>query len=459
MSRPNILFITYDQMRYDCVGASHIRPVKTPNIDRIADNGAYFENCYTPMPVCCPARQSMLTAKRPEQLGALWNHHGIFPVKHITPETPNFVNRLVENGYNAEFIGSWEADPENSPLAYGYKKFISKQEIQKKIDEKYPDVKYTNSWFGCENPVPLEDSFTHTSAKIVINELEELSKSEKPFFLHIDNTEPHLPVRPSYPFSNMYNPDEIERWGTLDDTYEGKPYIHKQQTLNWGLEGKTWEDWKYTVALYYGLVSQYDDALGRILDKVEELGIAENTIIVYTCDHGDMCGSHGYLDKHICMYEDILHIPLAIRWDGHIKKQRYDAFCYQCLDVPPTIMNLAGIPLDFPNDGKDLSEYMLNGGDDGRDFAVSAYNGMQFGLMTLRSITTKKYKYVWNLTDIDELYDLEIDPYELHNLIYDEDKKNVIADLRKKLYYELQRCHDCAISCVGRVHLLVGKKI
>jgi len=456
--RPNILFIMYDQQRYDCVEPSGIFPVKTPNIKRIADNGAYFENCYTPIPVCCPARQTLFVGRRPEAYGGLWNPHIVFPIRD-TPDCDRYTQRIKDSGYNTAYVGLWEADPVKSPLDYGFDSYVGRADINRMIAEKHPDVKYTNGYFGEPNPIPLEDAYTHMTAKLACERLDELMAKDEPWYLHIDSPEPHLPCRPSAPFDTMYDPDEIPEWGTNCETFEGKPYIQKQQLINWELENKTWDDWKHTVAMYYGIVSQYDDAIGRILDKLEEGGQLENTIIVYTTDHGDMCGGHRLIDKHYNMYEDITHIPCTIRWDGHIVPGRYTGYMYQCLDVIPTVLSLAGIDIPEGHQGSDLSSYLTSGNfDEGRDHIVSTYNGQQFGLYCSRMIKKGDLKYVWNLTDIDELYDLSVDPKELTNRIYDESYAPQIAELRKLLLAELERCGDPIVNwnrkqlSEGRIH-------
>ena len=458
--RPNILLMTYDQQRYDCVSMSGIYPVSTPNLERIANNGVFFENAYTPIPVCAPARQAMMTGRRPEAHGGLWNPHIVFPVNMIPEGTYSWTRQLHDSGYSTAFIGTWEADDKHSPDYYGYSHFVSRGQINAEIAEKYPSVTYKNGYFGEANPVPLEDSYTHIAARHVIEKIDEYSALDEPWFIHMDNPEPHLPCRPSAPFDTMYDPDEVPVWGAFGETFEGKPYIQHQQLINWELEERGWDQWKHTVANYYGIISQYDNAVGRILDKLEQSGEIENTIIIYTTDHGDMCGSHRLIDKHYNLYQDICHIPLAIRWDGHIAVQRYTGFAHQCLDVPPTLMAMAGeaVPEGIFQ-GEDLSELLCKGiPTDGRDFAVSTYNGQQFGLFCERMICDGKYKYVWNLTDTDEFYDLSADPYELTNIIKNPETAETLAAMRIKLHDELKRCGDPIIGWTKN-QLLLGRKL
>ncbi|NLE12403.1 MAG: sulfatase-like hydrolase/transferase [Clostridiales bacterium] len=461
MKRPNLLFIMYDQQRYDCVEMSGMNPVKTPNLARIADGGVFFEKAYTPIPVCVPARNALFSGRRPEAYGGLWNPHIVFPIHGMEDDCYSWTRDIRDSGYNTAYIGLWEADSHKQPSDYGFNSYIGRSDINKLVNEKHSGIQWKNGYFGEPSPIPLEHSYTHQVARLACEKLEELHEAGQPWYLHLDNPEPHLPCRPSAPFDTMYNPDELPAWGSIGETFENKPYIQHQQLINWELENRTWEnDWKYTAAMYYGIISQYDDAVGRILNKLDELGETENTIIVYVTDHGDLCGGHRLIDKHYNMYEDITHVPMAVRWDGRIKPNRFTGFVSSMLDLPPTIMGLMGLPV--PNgvfQGKDLSPELLAGdSSDGREYAVSTYNGQQFGLYCERMIVGEHYKYVWNLTDIDELYDLKNDPHELTNLIRNESLAPVLSELREKLYHELERCGDPIIRW-NKAQLLSGRKL
>ena len=459
MNNKNLLFIMCDQQRYDCVGFSGIRPVKTPNIDKIARSGAWFSNAYTPIPVCAPARQAAICGKRPEGFGGLWNFHIVHPVCGVSPDEYIYPRHLKENGYNTAFCGKWNISASLPPEKFGFDKYVSDGEINSGINQKYPDIKYQNGYFGDPCPVELEDSHTHVLAKKTNDIINDFAKQNKPWFVNIDFSEPHLPCRPSAPFDTMYKPGDIKKWGGFDDEFANKPYIHKHQVINWELEERTWEQWSRTVALYYGYISQYDDAIGKILKNLEETGQLENTVIIYTCDHGDLCGSHKMIDKHYVMYEDLTHVPFAI-WDGGaVKPQIFDGYTHNCLDVVPTILDL--LDIEKPENifhGESLAPSLINGTEWTRDYAVSSYNGQQFGLYSARCIKTDGCKYVWNLSDTDEFYDLNADPYELNNIIYDKSKAEIIAELRIKLYKELDKCRDPMINWT-KDQLLKGRKI
>ena len=450
MNKPNILFIMLDQQRLDCIGASGVRPVKTPNIDKLADGGVFFEKALTPIPVCAPTRQSLISGRRPESFGGIWNDGIVFPVMALSKDDYAFPRELREQGYKTAFLGKWDVNKKVPPTEYGFFDYVPDSAITSEIAQKYPNTEYKNGFFGDPCPVPLEDSHTHLMADRVCEMIDNYSKENSPWYIQVEYTEPHLPVRPSAPYDTMYNPEDIEPWGSFGDTYENKPYIQRQQLKSWRIENRTWEEWSRTVALYYGLISQVDDAIGKIINAVDKTEKRNETVIILTSDHGDMCGAHRMIDKHYNMYDDICRIPLIFNYEGTVAPCRYKGYVHHTLDIVPTILELAGVDLTESSEkrclqGTSLKEQLLSGNHDYRDFAVSSYNGQQFGLYCERMIRTDKYKYVWNPTDIDEAYDLENDPYELKNIIYDIDH-DILRELRLKLYNELKRCGDKLVS-------------
>ena len=460
-NKPNLLFIMCDQQRLDCLGYSGIRPVKTPNIDSIAKDGTWFRNAYTPIPVCAPARQALFSGRRPETYGALWNFDIVFPVGQIPEGSYSWTKQIHDSGYSTAFLGKWNVSNTRKPAEFGFDEAVSDSDIMSRISKKYPSQDYPNGFFGDPSPVALEDSHTHQLAGEASSLIRTYSTADKPWYVHVDFQEPHLPCRPSAPFCDMYSPADIPEWGGFRDGFINKPYIHKQQIINWELEDKPWSEWARTVALYYGMISQMDDAIGRILKTLRESGQEDNTIVVFTCDHGDLCGSHNMIDKHYVMFEDLTHIPLIIKYPQKLGSKDYEGYVHNCIDLPPTLLELMSLtpPEEAKLQGENLVPVLT--GEDGalaRDYAVSTYNGQQFGLYCTRAIKNGRYKYVWNLTDIDELYDLDSDPYELDNRIYDKSLTGELESLRRKLYDELARCDDKIVGWTSK-QLLDGKKI
>ena len=441
--KPNILLIMSDQHRYDCIGYSRDYPVSTPHLDRLAAQGACFTNAYTPIPLCCPARQSLLAGRRPESFHAFWNAD-LVPNAELSPEAYTWTKALQENGYRNGYVGKWHVNREHSPLAYGFDDYVGEADYRRFREEKHPDIQFTNGWFGEPDPVPLEDTRTHWLADQAIALIERYASSGVPWHIRLDLPEPHLPCRPHPKFLEQYENIEIPQWRSFGDTFLGKPYIQKQQLLNWGVEDYAWEDWEPIVRRYYAIISQLDDAVGKVLGRLADLGLDGDTVVIYTADHGDMCGGHRMMDKHYIMYDDVVRVPLIIRYPGKVPAgARVDRFVYNLLDLPPTLLEWAGlsIPADFHGaslaailEGRPVAEW--------RTEVVSTYNGQQFGLYNQRMIRSADFKYVWNMTDTDELYDLRQDPDELRNVAGDPAYAGVLSELRSKLYRELTRHED-----------------
>ncbi|SFS68201.1 sulfatase-like hydrolase/transferase [Paenibacillus sp. BC26] len=463
---PNILLITADQLRYDCVGYSRVYPVQTPNLDRLAAQSTVFHHAYSHIPVCSPARQSMLHGRRAETIGALWNYNAFLPVGCLQPEQYSWSAALAEKGYRSAFLGKWGVNPSEDPTAFGYDSYVSESSYREFRKKRYPELAYTNGYFGETNPIPLADSETHWFADRTIEAIDQLNAGEEPWHVAVHFAEPHLPCRPAGRFADMYDPDEIPEWHGFRETFVGKPYIQQQQLVSWGVENYTWDDWAPVVARYYGIISQLDEAIGRILEALEQKGAAENTVVIFTADHGDLCGSHRMMDKHYILYDDVVRVPLMISWPGQLQAgAANDDFVYNLLDLGPTVLELAGVTDNppFKFHGQSIVPLLHVSAPQGagwREEIVASYNGQQFGLYTQRMIRTQTWKYIWNLTDTDELYHMQSDPAELINLIGESEHADVVVDLRKRLYNRLAADEDPVVSNEWtRRQLLNGAKL
>lgn len=464
--RPNVLLITADQLRADCVGYSNQYPVRTPHLDRLSEQGVAFSHAYSVLPVCAPSRQSLLRGRRPETFGALWNYSGAMPVAALSPDAYTWTGAVAGSGYATAYLGKWGVNPAHGPEAYGYESYVSEAEYVGFVTEKYPDIRYWNGFFGEESPLPLEDAQTHWFAARAGEMLEQLRDDGRPWHLALHFSEPHLPCRPSAPFAAMYAAADIPEWAGFRETFVGKPYIQRQQLMSWGVEGYSWQDWAPIVARYYAVISQLDDAIGRVLETLEQLGMGDDTLVIFTADHGDMCGSHGMMDKHYIMYDDVVRVPLIVRLpssgDG-AGVRRCDRFVYNFLDLTPTILELLNLQVHDPGDLQGRSLVPLLAGeepDDWRDAVVSTYNGQQFGLYTQRMIRTADWKYIWNLTDVDELYDMIGDPGELKNLSGSTEHTELLAMLRRRLHEQLTADGDTIVANEWtRRQLLQGAKL
>ena len=461
MKQHNVLMIMSDQHRADCVGYVNKYPVKTPNLDKLATEGLWFSNAFTTIPTCCPARQSMLTGKTAENIGGLWNYDITLPITSLPPENDTWTKELKSAGFSLGYIGKWHVNPYHNPLEYGFDYYYGIEDYEKYFKSITLNKSYVGGWQGEEDIVSLDNSRTHIFAQKTIELIKEFNSSRKPWHIRLDFPEPHLPCRPAEPFYSMYSPKDIPKWHNFEDNYKNKPYIQKKQLKNWGVSNYTWKDWAPIVKNYYGSISQCDDAIGKVLDAVEELGIIENTIIIYTSDHGDMGGAHRMVDKHYVMYDDVIQVPLIVRMPKKKNmSNRCDYFIPHTIDLPPTIMEALKLPLPDYFQGRSFLSILNNKPiKEFRENVVASYNGAQFGLFCQRMIRTKNWKYIWNLTDIDELYFLEKDPSELENLTDEKEYQEIQAKLKHDLYQYLIHHKDDILKQSWLTHQLIEQDI
>jgi arylsulfatase A-like enzyme len=216
--------------------------------------------------------------------------------------------------------------------------------------------------------------------------------------------------------------------------------MHKRESESWGKI--TEKDYQESRAFFYAYTEQLDTQIGRILDALEKTGQADNTIVVYTTDHGDMVGAHRMWIKGWIPYEECYRIPLVIRWREKIKPGLVSNRLVQTHDLAHTYVDILGLePLQFP-DGKSIAPlFEKPDRTDWRDDILCAFYGGEF-LYTQRIVITERYKYVFNGFDYDECYDLAKDPEEMHNCINDPEYKPVVDDMRARLYDLMNKFED-----------------
>lgn len=445
--RPNVLVLVSDQHRADAMEGRGVA-VSTPNLAKLASEGVEFERAYTPIPLCTPSRQSFLRGRRAETFGGLWNYDIGPLVGALSPDEYSWPRSLQQAGYSSSYLGKWHVNPDFDPTAFGYDEYVPESAYDESMQTGLPTSaqgipKRWTDWHGAPSPDPVESSRTHWLADQASERVRALSNRRTPWHIRVDFSEPHLPCRPSEPFASMYPPASVRKWSNFDDPLIGKPYIQRQQRVNWHVEDMQWEDWAPGVARYLSMISQLDDALGRILRTVQDAGVADETVVVYTTDHGDLCGAHGMLDKHHVMYEEVVRVPLIMRWPAKIAAGTVvEDFVYNMLDIGPTIVDACGTEPAPDFQGRSLFAAIEGRDANPRSEVISTYNGQQFGLYSQRMLRTNEWKYIWNGTDVDELYDMKEDPAELVNLSGDVRYRSVLGELRSRLYFAMKSSGD-----------------
>lgn len=459
MPPANILLIHVDQHRFDCVGVNGHPAAHTPNLDRLAAEGVNFTHAFCPIAVCMPARTSLMTGRYPTQHGCLVNDgvEGYWPAR---ADLPTLSQTIRAAGYTLGHVGKWGIGLDASPAALGFDDYVPASDYRAwRHSQDMPPPPRTNAWFGePDTGVTPEQSAPGWGANQVIRLLEQYADAGAPFFLRWDPEEPHLPSRPPEPFASLIKPEHVPPWPSYPDPLINKPTIQRQQLRSWGIDGWTWERWAPIVAYYLGVVALIDQQVGRILAKLDELGLKEETLVVYTSDHGDLCGGHGMIDKHYVMYDDVMRVPLMMRWPGKLRAGHTEAaFVTSALDLATTFCTVVGIEPPETFQGHDLIA-LANCGQPPRALVFGSYHGAQFGAYSQRMVRTRAWKYIWNPTAEDELYDLAADPGELHNRAADPACSEILRTLRGELVAWMAAIKDPLLNEWTRRQLLDGHK-
>ena len=201
----------------------------------------------------------------------------------------------------------------------------------------------------------------------------------------------------------------------------------------WGIRDWTWQQWQEIVSYYFAVITELDHHIGRVIAALERHGLLDDTLVIYTTDHGDFCGGHGLIDKHFSMYDDIVRVPLVLRWPAGIAPNSVcDAFVTHELDIARTLLDAAGIAAPDSFMGMNLLDLAAQRVPHRTDI-FSQYFGTESGMYSVRMVRDRDFKYVYNPTAFDELYDLRNDPGEIHNRIDDPGLKDELARLKQRL--------------------------
>ncbi|NJL30162.1 MAG: sulfatase-like hydrolase/transferase [Phycisphaerales bacterium] len=433
-AQPNILFILVDQQRYDSLASSGHPLVKTPNLDRLAAQGVRFTRAYTACALSSPVRASIMTGLYPHTHQVLTNVHDYQSTLNLSPEHPTFATMLKEAGYRTGYSGKWHVAKTLGPQAYGFDDVFT-ENLGPRLESKCPPSNATWSRRTSDETVltmphgsltvagrleePKEVMQEHRALTHGLKFLRDYAGTPKqPFFLRVDFFGPHLPCIVPEPYASMYKPEDVPDDPTFYDQFVGKPWIQKDMQRRWGTDKLNWNDWRKVRARYYGYITMIDDYIGQLLAQLDQSGLAENTLVIYSSDHGDACGSRGMVDKGYCGYEELYHVPMIARWPGVTHAGEVCDRFTNHVDLMPTFLQAGQckVPQDMPQHGRSLIP-LLEGKPPSNwpSYTVSEFHGMQWGYYSQRIVRSERYKLVFNATDLCELYDLESDPWELTN--------------------------------------------
>lgn len=450
MSKPNILIFMTDQQRGDSIFPHRNKYNKciTPNLDKMYHDGSIsFSNAFTVSPHCCPSRASFFTGLYPTEHG-VWNNIdlGSSFSKGLYNDIPLFTD-FMKNDYDLYYTGKWHASNIERPSDRRFVEFgkVHVNKIDRLNDR--PNMNEWNAYRNMTDPYcesPRQDgeikrygygSYFHYGTRekpnndkeITLNicdKLNELKSSDKPWLLYAGPIGPHDPYMVPQEFLDMYDINDIRLPDSFSDTMQDKPALYrKTRSL---FDQLTEREQKESIRHYLAYCSYEDSLFGEVIDTLKKHGQYDNTIVIYTSDHGDYTAEHGLYCKGLPCFNSAYHIPLMIKPAGNNNISRTIDNYVSIVDIASTIMDLIGI--EFNASGKSLLLEF-----DGNNEIYTQSNGNeQLGIQ--RSVMTHKWKYVYNGYDYDELYDMENDPEQITNLINNPDYDNVLKEMAKKLW-------------------------
>ena len=469
--RPNILLIVTDQHRLEAVGAYGDTPCQTPHIDRLAERGTRFENVYTTYPVCSPARGTIMTGQWPMRHGITANTNNLTAACHHVRDSPNLLPRKLQaRGYRTGYTGKWHLGDSKDAMHLG--KYESPWPHIEALPRdygfdgqnfpghgaggfQYPEYKqylkdhgFTGAKENGELTEPVESTVPYFLTSHTISLIDQYREAEEPFFIWHNFWGPHGPYLATKEYNDIYRDMDLPPWPNFDWPAQDTPGPHQAKIYR-DPKAASWRDyWQRQLQRYYAFTTMIDDQIGRMLQHLEETGLAENTVVIFCADHGETLGSHGGLtDKGYHHFEEIQRIPLIVRGPGVREAQVRDELI-SLADLMPTVCDLAGDDAEHePIQGRSFAPLLKGQAvPDWREDVLIEFDGLNNGACTIRTLVAGRYKYGLNLVHQDELYDLEADPWETRNLIADADHQALAQRLRERIFEWMQEADDQALA-------------
>lgn len=440
--RPNIVFILTDQQRYDTIAALGFDHMNTPNLDRLAQQGTVFENMYITAPSCAPSRASLFSGVYPHTNGVFRNDE---------PWNYCWVKDLAETGYHTVNVGKMHTFPVESPFGFHERHVVENK------DRDHPNLPfYLDNWdkayfmSGLTKPSRVTQRERTDYDKLLGAWTWEHDESlhpdvfvgrmacwwldrypgEGPFFLQVGLPGPHPPYDPTQEYLDQYADADLPAVIPEDaDTQPQAMQTLRDFHLNDDADGIVHlpapdaEQSRRQRAHYYANVTMIDKQVGDILDTLEKRGDLDNSIIIFTSDHGDCLGDHGHSQKWN-MYESTVHVPALISWPGHIKENNRVSDLVSLIDLGPTILEYAGVKPHDWMEADSLRPYLSNNSaaqaPRQRVYAEHSDDKLLTGTKFMTMIRDGSVKLV-HFVDSDDgmLFDLDQDPDETHNLWHD----------------------------------------
>jgi arylsulfatase A-like enzyme len=457
--RPNILWICTDQQRYDTIHALGNKYIRTPNLDRLVATGTAFEHAYCQTPICTPSRGSFLTGMYPSTIHACINGSD-----HWDEAAPLVTKMLADIGYDCGLAGKLHLssamahEPERRPKDDGYRCFwyshAPHQGIGKgnrytdwleSIGQDYKKLKENYGY------IPAQWHQTTWCADRAIEFMKE--KRSGPWLFSVNIYDPHGPFDPPQKYLDRYDIDSLPGPRCRESDIEAQQCFDR---INYkGFAGDTRNrKGKERQAKYWAQIELIDENVGRMLDALEETGQREDTIVIFTSDHGDMTGDHGLVGKGCRFFDPLVRVPLIFSWPGRFRAGLRSEALVQLTDIVPTLLEVNDLSVPDRIQGRSLLPILEGRADphEHREFVRSVFYRVTQGPQSYATmLRTKNHKVVnYHGHNPGELFDLRKDPYEFDNLWDNPDYADIRFELMKKSFDALAFAVDTGPPRVGR---------
>ncbi len=425
-SRPNIVFILVDDLRWDALGVAGHPFIKTPNIDRIAKEGLLFRNAFVTTPLCSPSRASFLTGQYVHKHNIVGNEKPqVF--NPLSFKLTTFPMLLERAGYETAYVGKWHMGNDDAPRP-GFDRWVSF-----KGQGAYNDPVINFDGKAEKVPGYMTDLLSDYAIEFVKRQ------HAKPFMLYLAHKAIHGPFTPAERHKDLYSGQTIKRAPNAQDTLEGKPMLRR--TVGERVAGRPGGGPSdEAIRNQMRCLTAIDEGVGRVLKALEETKQLDNTIVIFTSDNGYFWGEHGLGDKRAA-YEESIRIPLFVRYPKMIKAgtTREQAALNPVLniDIAPTLLELAGAPIPKEMHGRSLAPLFKGNPKKWRESFLSEYFAEERfpNIASWQAVRTARWKYIHytELDGADELYDLKTDPGEMKNLIGEPSAQSALKTMKQEL--------------------------
>lgn len=443
----NLLVLLCDQLQQNILGPYGGR-VPTPNWDRLASSGVVFDHFYCADPLCVPARASLMTGRWPHAHGAISFGKGY---EALRPGEELLIDRLFDSGYQVGYEGVWHINrpegeerlgdyarfnPANFPYGEHLRMLVAqggKEGEQRRVVRTPSDTGVEEWTFSVPVPARWTDPLDAHPDMVLARSAADFilsAPADRPFAAWCSLGGPHPPLLIPEPYYSAFSPDEMEPPVSFGEDSEGLPRSVWDGPGTQSVRDWPWERWAVATAAYWGFVAFTDACLGAVLDALEASGRANETVMVATCDHGEMLGAHNIYQKGV-LYDEAVRLPFVLASPDVLPGKRSQLASQ--VDLAPTLLDLLGLPPLERAQGQSLLPALKDPSASGQDAVFMEFNGNIKGGVYTRGVVSRQYKYIYHHGDIDQLFDQHADPAEMHNLARDPKYAGERQSLRDRL--------------------------